>query len=179
MRSPHVQAHDALRRGTDFLRGSNVQASLARPWTTGHAGVVRAHFVGNCLAELDRFLHVLMDELAPGLGVAASPEQRNTANKIARLTPLAGRSRSDQLRLRALGRSRACLTRCGGLMRRADSPGGSWMTAGWRGPDEDALRRYAMGDRLRPTGADVADVARFYDGVAAALVGDQMRRVPG
>lgn len=160
-----------------------MQDPLAEPWPDGRAGVARARFVGNCLAELDRFLHVLMDDLAPGKGLVARPDQRNAANKIGRLGGERDLLVRDQTRLRALGRSRACLSRCHGLVRRADERDGGWMTAGWFAPATTVLRRYPLGERLLPSGTDLAEVALFYERVAGGLVAeasdDQRRRVPG
>jgi hypothetical protein len=129
---------------------------------------VQARFLGNCLGELDRFLHVLMDEVAPGLGAAPAPLQRNAANKLAALGPGVPDLGPTRLRLRALGRSRACLFHCRGVVSRADAPGLRWMTAGWPGPDA-ALRRYDLGEQLSPAAADMADIALFYDRLADQL----------
>jgi hypothetical protein len=73
---------------------------------------------------------------------------------------------ADVVRLRALGRSRACLWHCHGLVRRPDLNGGAWMTAGWSIPASTQLRRYALGEHLTPSGRELIDVSAFYHQLA-------------
>ena len=97
-------------------------------------------------------------------------EQRNTANKLRDfgVHPLA--ARQDQARLRALGRSSACLIHCDGWVRRPDVTGGDMMTAGWNRSAGDRLARYPIGARLAPGSAEIIDICRFYDGLGERLI---------
>ncbi len=162
-------AFTTLKRGTRFLTALAAEPRLTRPWPDGRDRGVRARFFANCLGELDRFLHILMDETAPALSVAPAPDQRNAANKIACLTGEAATT-PDRRRLRALGRTRACLWHCHGLVRRPDAPDASWMTAGWPHPRTATLQRYRLGEHLAPAGAELADVSLFYEQLAERLI---------
>lgn len=151
-----------------LLAGHAARPALAPPWPDADAGRVLARYAGNCLSELDRLLHVLMDALATEPD-RVRPRRSNTANRIA---DVAGWDLgTDGVRLRALGRSRACLSYCGGIARRADAPGTPWMTVGWCDPSDPArLRRYRLGERVMPDGADLAAVGLFYGVLAGRLV---------
>ena len=133
---------------------------------------MRARFWGNCLAELDRFLHILMDEVAPAMGVLANRQQHNAANKIGDLVGGRWDPSAEGRRLNALGRSRACLSRCHGLVRRPDVVGVGWMTAGWCTPGSATLQRYDLGEQVTPAGAELAEVSLFYDALAARLAAE-------
>ena len=154
-----ARADATLRRATAFLSGDRP------PSCRSDASDAPPRVLGNALRELDRFLHILIDEVACAHGLPPRTEQRNTANK---LEPLSHALPGSGRRLRALGRSRACLFYTGGVVRRADVPGGAWMTAGW--PLAGELRRFALGQQLSPSAADLADVCRFYDRLGAELV---------
>ena len=125
--------------------------------------------LGNGLRELDRFLSVLIDEVAATAGLDDDAlgllrTRRNTAAKLILLHAAQGRSSPHDRRLRALGRSRDCLFYCDGLVRRADRRGGRSMTAGW------PARRSPLGSRLTLHRGDLADVCRFYERVADELL---------
>lgn len=130
-------------------------------------GDVRARYTANCLRELDGFLRTLLDEVDP----AFDRDQRNTANKLGRMPLRGGHVASDAPRLRAIGRTAGCLFHCAGWVKRPDDAAGRWMTAGWRGADGPALRRYPLGERLRPGSREVADMCTFF-----ARVGDAVAR---
>jgi len=159
-----------LLRGAYRLGQLATDGALADSWPAGSAAGVRARYVANCLRELDTFLKGLLDQVAPT--AFGRPRRHNAASRVhdlARLPtyqdrrspPLAILS-SDVARLRALGRSRACLWHCHGLVRRSDQDGDAWMTAGWHAPGSTQLRRYALGDRLTPQGGDLIGVGAFY-----------------
>ena len=165
-------AHDTLTRGATFLAALAERPVIADGWPQGNDARVRARFVANCLRELDRFLHGLLDELAAAAGHIVREGQRNTANKLRDYGVHPLTARADEARLRALGRSSACLVHCNGVVRRADVSGGTVMTAGWHGAG-DALRRYPLGTRITPGRAEIVDVCRFY-----ARLGDQLMLAP-
>jgi hypothetical protein len=168
------RATTLLLRGAHRLDQLANEGALADPWPSGDAAGVRARYVANCLRELDTFLKGLLDHTAPP--PPGRPRRHNAANRVhdvARRTSgradIAGRDTivaADVVRLRALGRSRACLWHCHGLVRRADQNSGAWMTAGWHAPASSELRRYALGERLAPVGRDLVGVAHFYHQLA-------------
>ncbi|MBI0474096.1 hypothetical protein D9601_01780 [Sphingomonas sp. MA1305] len=127
------------------------------------AAEVRRRYIANCLGELDRFLHLLIDE-ATGHAPAVTV-QRNMANKIAPFS-----QGTDQRRLRALGRTRACLIHTGGVVSRADERDGRWMTAGWYCPVSEDLQTFPLGAELRPAGRELADIGLFYRMLADRIV---------
>lgn len=131
--------------------------------------------LGNGLRELDRFLSVLIDEVAATIDIeddarALLSTRRNTANKLRSLLAVVGRGSPDHLRLRALGRSRDCLFYCGGTVRRADRRAGSSMTTGWASRSGSTSATVRLGRQLRIDGADIADICRFYDRIAGDLL---------
>lgn len=131
-----------MTRGTKFLAARDCGfGDNARPDPR------RARLLGNALRELDQFLRNLAD-----------------------VVDIAGDSEAPHRpRLHALSRSRACLFHCEGVVRRPDQRGGGWMTAGWS-TSGAALDQIPLGDFLRPTGADLRSICRFYDRLAADLV---------
>lgn len=118
-------AHLTLRRGTTFLSGS------ARRGTYGPAANMlhddtAVRLLGNGLRELDRFLTVLIEEVASSLGAAdhdryAFARLRNTANKLRAVRGMMDLANPDDLWLRAVGRLRVCLHHCRGEDRRPGS----------------------------------------------------------
>ncbi len=163
-------AHDTLTRGATFLAALAERPVIADGWPQGPQARTRARFVANCLRELDRFLHGLLDELGASAGQTVREEQRNTANKLRDLGVHRLAAEEDQRRLRALGRSSACLIHCDGWVRRPDVAGGQVMTAGWSVSSGDALRRYPLGARLVPGSAEIIDICRFYDRLGKRLI---------
>ncbi len=147
---------------------------------TAHAGRsgYPSKVLGNSLRELDRFLSVLIDEVAATANLADDAlallrTRRNTANKLRMLHDTLGRDSPDHRRLRALGRSRDCFVHCGGRVRRADTRVGSAMTAGWPVRSRDSKAMLAvmpLGSRLDIDRADIADICRFYDRIADKLL---------
>jgi len=134
--------------------------------------------LGNGLRELDRFLSVLIDEVAEATGIedaalATLRTRRNTANKLRTLHAALGRTSPDHRRLLALGRSRDCFFYCGGLVRRGDSRAGSSMTTGWPRRStalKAGLMTFPLGSRLQLDRADLDDICRFYDRIADELL---------
>ena len=149
-----------MRRGATFLGNG-----LALPGAAPIAGRYRARLAGNGLRELDRFLNLLLDAATRVAGLDERPGQANTAAKYRALEPIGSRARDDHRRLLALGRSRACLFYCEGVVRRPDRRGGTTMTMGW--PDaRGRLGTARLGEELSLDAADFDDIARFYRGLA-------------
>ena len=168
------QAHRTLRNGTRFL-GSGL--SHAGPAPIG--GRHRAKVIGNGLRELDRFLSVLLDEVALAVGWERADLQRlanvrNTANKLGAIHGWLGRPSDDLARLRALGRCRDCLFHCNGVVRRGDERRAPGMTVGWPADanGDGAGARLALGERLAVSAADLAWVCAFYERIAGDLLED-------
>lgn len=103
-------AHATLARGIAYL-SRHVAPRCEK--ATG-AATLHAPFIGNALGELDRFLNLLVDEVARWLGEPARPDQRNTANKLRTLQLAVGGVESSHARLSAVGRSRDYLKHSGG-----------------------------------------------------------------
>lgn len=178
---PHVELERAvalLLRAADCLSAVATEGSLSHPWPRGDAAGVRARYVANCLRELDTFLKGVLNEVAPTR--IGQPREHNAANRVERLlsatTPAPTLTTlrmpgvtTDADRLRALGRSRACLWHCHGLVRRADRPEVAWMSAGWCASGSTRLRRYDVGERMRPDGRELAGVAAFYHDLAGRI----------
>lgn len=168
----------AAAAGATLSRAAHFWAERSsRPAATwldyGGGGRVQARYLANGFRELDGFLRALLDEIEPA---PPGPARRNTASKLDRMVlagdvRLGGAAAADCARLRAIGRSAACLLHCGGVVRRPDLAAGRWMTAGWPEAGGDRLRRYPLGDRLRPGGDDVADVCGFFLRIARAIGG--------
>ena len=87
-----------IMRATAFLGAGRIEAPAAT-------------VLANSLRELDRFLSLLLDDVAAsalpaGYDRAAFARQSNTPNKLARVHDALGVASPDQARLRAIGRSR-------------------------------------------------------------------------
>lgn len=165
-------ARATFARATVFL-GNGL--SMAGPGgALAIAGPHRCKVIGNSLRELDRFLNLLIDEIAaiilePGIS-ADLKRQRNTPNKLRAVRAAMVLPSPDHARLRAIGRSRDCLFHCGGIVRRGDLRGDIAMTAGWSRADAAAPARVAMGERLSVGADELAETCRFYDGVVRDLL---------
>lgn len=159
-------ARTTLVSGIGFLRERAGALSISTGSDDDRTNALRSRYVGNCLAELDCFFHHLLDALNP----AAPPRRHNAALKLSALEADHAQSQLDQYRLRAIGRSRACLRYCRGFVDKSDGITVDWMTAGWTDHATGMLRRYAIGDRLVPHGQDIVDVCSFYDALTIRLV---------
>lgn len=126
--------------------------------------------IGNGLRELDRFLNVLIGEIARSCGVPLPHGQDNTANKLRCLRQAMGTPDPDHVRLRAFGRTRDCLSHCAGTVGRGDARDGAALTTGWRG--DSGLRRVAVGAELTVSAGDLADACSFYEELAGRLVAE-------
>ncbi|WP_174280608.1 hypothetical protein [Sphingomonas bacterium] len=154
-----------MRRGTAFLGGG-----LSRSGGAPVGASYRARLAGNGLRELDRFLNLLIDAALEAGGGDARPRQANTAAKYRAIAPGDRRGVADHRRLLALGRSRACLFYCDGVVRRPDRRGGATMTLGWPGAD-GRLEVRRLGEQLWLDAADLGDIARFYRRLADRIGG--------
>jgi hypothetical protein len=117
------RAYRTLRNGCLFLD----QRAGQRP-APGQGWAIHAHnrMVGNSLRELDRFLSVLIDDVAGGLDREGHDRRafarlRNTAYKLRLLDGMmapaghwADRLLAGDGRLRAIGRLKSCLHDCAG-----------------------------------------------------------------
>lgn len=174
MRAPVAQAYDTLDRGTRRLATLAAASGLADPWPVAGADRVRIRYIGNCMRELDRFLHILIDELIDEAAGDAAPSRLSlaatTAGKLGHhASPYRDRA-ADQFRLHALARTRLCLSHGDGRASRPDRRDGDSMTAGWFAPASTALRCYAIGERLRPSGHDLIGISAFYRQLADRIV---------
>ncbi|MES2337151.1 MAG: hypothetical protein V4537_03530 [Pseudomonadota bacterium] len=136
------------------------------------AGVHRARVIGNGFRELDRFLNGLVVAVGIQRGARSRVAENNTANALARLRDHIGIVADDGARLRALGRSRACLFYCDGVVRRPDDRGGAIMTLGWspRGTAGEALERAVLGTEIAITPTQIADVCAYYMAIGDGLL---------
>lgn len=174
-----------LRRGAAFFgdglrtaKGGGARSPVSLPpGSVGVAGRCDHKVIGNGLRELDRFLSVLIDEVAGALpprhvDTGSLARQRNTPNKLRALHTAMGRPSPDHDRLRAIGRSRDCLFYCDGIVTRSDSRHGGTMTVGWPcGEHAGGLgRSIAIGERLVVTPANLVWISAFYDRLAMDLV---------
>lgn len=135
-------------------------------------GPWRAKTIGNGLRELDRFLNILIGEVAACHGLAMHRDERNTANKLTRFRAALRLPDPDHDRLRAIGRTRACLFHCGGIVRRADRAGGTMMTTGWldRAAEAPTLWKVPVGGALVVTARELGELCQYYDGIARSLM---------
>ncbi|MET0307494.1 MAG: hypothetical protein ABW023_02205 [Sphingomonas sp.] len=147
-----------MRRGARFLGSGQCAVD----------GRFRAKVIGNGLRELDRFLNVLIGELARSCGVTLTRGQDNTANKLHSLRRAMGTLDPDHARLRAFGRTRECLFHCAGMVGRGDARDGAMLTTGWREPR--GLRRVAVGTELIVSAGDIADACDYYEALASQLL---------
>ena len=179
--SPLARADATLRSGARFLAAGLQAGGVTGARPAPITGRFRTKVLGNGLRELDRFLNVLVDEVAVAGGSRPAPTERNTANKLRALLPLFDQPEGEHARLRALGRARDCLFYCGGMVTRGDVTGSRWLTVGWSdaldrtGP----LRRFSVGAPLVITGEDVADICGFYLSIAARLAGGRREEPVG
>lgn len=125
--------------------------------------------IGNGLRELDRFLNVLIGEVARSCGVIL-PYRRNSADQLRSLRAAMALDDGDHARLKAFGRTRECLFHCGGSVRRGDARHGAMLTTGWLEPT--GLRRVTVGGELAVSGADIAEACGYYEDLAARLLAE-------
>ena len=151
-------------------------ATLARATAflgAGHGGPFVARSFANGLRELDRFLSVLIDELAStalpaGIDHARFIRQRNTPNKLRSLRAALGLASPDHERLRAIGRSRDRLFHSAAPAHGIDTasvPG--WLRAGGLGDERRADR---PGSGPQTLAGELRQICRFYDRLAMELL---------
>jgi hypothetical protein len=155
-----AEAHATLRRGARFLASGRCAIE----------GRYRAKVIGNGLRELDRFLHVLIGEVARNCGVTLESGQDNTANRLRSLRMAMAVRDLDHARLRAFGRTRECLFHCAGIVGRGDARDGAMLTTGWR--DASGLRRIAVGGELVVSAGDIADACNYYETLAGQVLAE-------
>jgi hypothetical protein len=163
------RAYTTLVRGSDFLsRSLQARAEIGQDSLAGAGG---AKVVGNGLRELDRFLSLLLDEAAAAIcpadfDGAGFVRSHNVANKIDAFYDLAGAGSSDTDRLRAIGRVRACLHHCRGIVHDPSLWRDLRVAAG-DGP-RDGLPKPA--DRLTVTFDELGRICGFYARSGAGLM---------
>lgn len=171
-----VRAHATLERGAHFLgKGLSLHPGMPR----AISGRYRAKVTGNGLRELDRFLCHLVQAVAAMRGIAMPEQERNTANKVARLRRCLGVADPDRARLLALARTRDCLFHCSGFVRRPDVRGGATMTIAWYGAGGIALRRVVLGERLEPSAPELLEICLYYRALAGRLLNEAGLAQPG
>jgi hypothetical protein len=164
-------AFRTLIRGSAFLAASlQARATGGRGGSDVLAGPGGARVIGNGLRELDRFLCLLLDEavrcIAPeGFDHTSYARRTNAAAKVRHFHVAAGLTGGDDERLRAIGRVRACLHHCRGIVHdpavyrdlqaATTAPGGE-------DPGEE---------RLKITFDDLARICEFYAESAVVLMG--------
>ena len=173
-RTPSIgidQAHRTLCNAAAFLGAGPPSTDIDPPGVRYPAKVL-----GNGLRELDRFLSVLLDEIATEAGwnaedLAPLARLRNTANKLEAVCLRMRMEPRYAARLRALGRCRDMLFHCGGVVRRGDDRHAVTLTLGW--PDDRAeglARVLPIGERLAVSPADLAWVCAFYVRIGDGLL---------
>ena len=151
-------------------------ATLARATAflgAGHGGPFGARTFANGLRELDRFLSVLIDEVAgsvqpAGVDPTSLIRLRNTPNKLRTVRASLGLASPDHERLRALGRSRDRLFHASAPAHGIDTrlvPG--WLHAAGLG---DERRAHLPGAGPQTLAADLRQICRLYDRLAAELL---------
>jgi hypothetical protein len=165
------RAYSTLARGSGFLAQS--LRVRAKPGAAGLTGAGGAKVVGNGLRELDRFLNLLLDEAAvtilpPDFDHVAFARRHNVASKIGDLYGLAGLAAPDAGRLRAIGRVRACLHHCRGVVHDPLL----WDDLGIAAGKGSESRRHDPAERLAVSFGELGRICAFYaqsgDGLVAA-----------
>lgn len=137
---------------------------------------VRPKVIGNSLRELDRFLSILLDEIAAEAGWSAADLDllgriRNTPNKLQSVCRRLDIGFAEGSRLRALGRCRDTLFHCRGTVRRGDTRDARLLTMGWPADGlNGAAAALAMGDRVHVDQADLTWICAFYVRIGGSLV---------
>jgi hypothetical protein len=140
-------------------------------------GPHRSRVIGNGLRELDRFLNVLLDEVAAATGWVRADlqrlgRQRNTANKLGAVYGATTLPPDLLPRLRALARNRDCLFYNDGWVRRGDTRAASAMTTGWPAPSGEDGLAIALGERLFVCEDTLAWICDLYRRIADDLIRD-------
>jgi hypothetical protein len=166
------QAHRTLLAASRFL-GSGLACSNG----AAIAGRYRAKVLGNGLRELDRFLSVLLDEVAwaagwDGAEHLALVRLRHTADKLGHVRSRPGVTDGDVARLRALAHCRNILFHCNGLVRRGDTRHAASLTLGWpaNADEGQAATILRVGERLAVSPAELLWVCALYCRIGDALV---------
>lgn len=135
-----VRAHATLIAGCDFISRHKVTPAVRNPW----ADKVHNRMVANRLRELDRFLSVLLEEVAAALGGLSHDAKRfartgSTARKLRMVEGMAGKPSGHDARLRAIGRVAARLRRGDGQMVTASHSSDVLLAGGGRQPGEQQV----------------------------------------
>jgi hypothetical protein len=162
-------AYATLERGSLFLAGSlQARAQAGEQSLRGPGG---AKVVGNGLRELDRFLSLLLDAAADGILASefdrsSYARQSNVANKLDLFYRLLGETPPDGRQLRAIGRVRACLHHCRGVVHDPTLWADLRLATGQMMHVEQA----GPAERLSVSFVELAQICRFYGRAGADLM---------
>jgi hypothetical protein len=132
--------------------------------------------IANGLRELDRFLSILLDEVARSAGWATMDldeiaRMRNTSTKLGIVNERSGARIDGCDRLLALSRCRALLFHCDGVVRRGDRRGVPSLTLGWPcNMQEGAAVILQQGDHLIVGARQLAWIGAFYEQLGTLLL---------
>jgi hypothetical protein len=118
----------------------------------------------------------LLDEVAFAAGWEIEEVRRlrrlhNTARKYRIVCDRFGLPATSVVQLRALGRNRACLYYCDGVVHRGDDRATPTMSKGWH-ITTDGSTWIALGCRLEVGAEDLKSISHLYESIAERLVSD-------
>ncbi|MBA2932903.1 hypothetical protein HZF05_02220 [Sphingomonas sp. CGMCC 1.13654] len=128
------------------------------------------------MRELDRFLNILLDEIAAADGwtvedLVSLGRIRNTPNKLEAICHHMNIEAKHGARLRALGRCRDALFHCSGVVRRGDRRHTTTLTLGWPSDTAEGVPPVLdLGERLSVSQADLAWICAFYLSIGENLL---------
>jgi len=164
-----------LQAGSAFLVGHcGDQAQKRGP----AASFAFNRLLGNRLRELDRFLSILLDEIAlwldrPGHDPRAFARWHNVPRKLRHVAAMLGEVSADEARLGAIGRARACLHHCGGKIHDARLSGDLLLA---QGTAINTAVPPASPDMLRLSPEALRAIAEFYRTLGDKMVAQALGR---
>lgn len=165
-RAALLRAHHTLMAGCAF-----VIAQAGQGGAIEGKDLVHARLTGNRLHELDRFLSVLIDEVALLRGKTSGDPQfakmRNTPNKLRRLGPVLSLRGDVPQRLSAIGRICAYLRHCGKDVSRVAWTGDMAIA---RGDRDHAIDAFDHAGESRIEASTLVAIAGVYRMVGDALL---------
>jgi hypothetical protein len=127
------------------------------------------------LRELDRFLSILLDEVAMAAGwhnPALRPilRVRDTARKLDIMSEKLGVHIEGAHQLRALNRCGNMFSYCDGIARRGDSRSAMRLTLGWPSDPSSQHDHVLRGDRLTISMSQFASICLFYKSLGDLVI---------